>query len=97
MLEEILRTEGTYMASNRSRILLAGGVLLALAGCATSEEWATWKAHPAHFASKDHMSFSLRNSEGSPARVSRQDIAMARDESWWGKPITVSQDQILER
>ena len=85
------------MRSDRLRILLVVGVLLAMAGCATSEEWATWKAHPAHFASKDHMSFSLRNSEGSTARVSRQDIAMARDESWWGKPITVSQDQILER
>ena len=85
------------MPSHRLRILLIGGAFLALAGCATSEEWATWKSHPAHFASKDHMSFSLRNSEGSAARVTRQDIAMARDEAWWGKPIAVSQDQILER
>jgi hypothetical protein len=29
--------------------------------------------------------------------VTRQDIALARDEGWWGKPITVSQEQILER
>jgi hypothetical protein len=85
------------MRSDRLRILLVGGVLLAVAGCATGEEWATWKAHPAHFASGDHMFFSVRNSEGSAARVTRQDVAMARDEAWWGKPITVSQDQILER
>ena len=85
------------MRSDRLRMLLVGGVLLAMAGCATNEEWATWKAHSAHFASGDHMSFSLRNTEGSAARVTRQDIAMARDESWWGKPITVSQEQILER
>jgi len=85
------------MRSDRLRVLLVGGVLLAVAGCATGEEWATWKSHPAHFASKDHMFFSIRNSEGSTAQVTRQDVAMARDEAWWGKPITVSQDQILER
>ena len=43
------------------------------------------------------MFFSVRNGEGSPPRVTRQDIALARDEGWWGKPITVSQEQILER
>lgn len=85
------------MRTNRWRLLLVGGVLLATAGCATSEEWATWKTHPTHFASGEHLFFSVRNSEGSPARVTRQDIALARDEGWWGKPITVSQEQILER
>lgn len=85
------------MRSDRWRLLLIGGVLLATAGCATSEEWATWKQHPAHFASGDHLFFSVRNREGRAARVTRQDIAVARDEGWWGKPITVSQEQILER
>lgn len=85
------------MRRDRLRILMVGGVLLAVAGCATGEEWATWKGHSAHFASGDHMFFSIRNSEGSAARVTRQNVAMARDEAWWGKPITVSQDQILER
>jgi len=85
------------MRSARLRLLLVGGVLVAMAGCATSEEWATWKAHPTHFASGEHMFFSVRNREGTPARVTRQDIALARDEGWWGKPITVSQEQILER
>ena len=85
------------MRSARLRLLLVGGALLAVAGCATSEEWATWKSHPTHFASGEHMFFSTRNSEGSAPRVTRQDIALARDEGWWGKPITVSQEQILER
>jgi hypothetical protein len=85
------------MRSARLRLLLVGGALLALGGCATGEEWATWKAHPTHFASGDHMFFSVRNSEGSAPRVTRKDIALARDEGWWGKPITVSQEQILER
>lgn len=85
------------MRSMRLRLLLVGGVLVAVTGCATGEEWATWKAHPTHFASGEHMFFSVRNREGAPPRVTRQDIALARDEGWWGKPITVSQDQILER
>jgi hypothetical protein len=43
------------------------------------------------------MGFSVRNREGTTPRVSRQDISLAREQSWWGKPITVSQEQILER
>jgi hypothetical protein len=74
-----------------------GGAMLAATGCATGDEWTEWKAHPTHFASGDHLFFSVRNREGASARVSRQDIASARSEGWWGKPITVSQEQILER
>ncbi len=74
---------------------LTAGLVLA-AGCATSQEMATWKQHPTHFASGDHLSFSIKNTEGHP-RVTRRDVALARDEAWWGKPITVSQEQILER
>ncbi len=85
------------MRSHRWQLLLIGGALLAAAGCATSEEWQTWKDHPTHFASGEHLTFSVRNREGSETRVTRTDIAKARDEGWWGKPITVSQEKILER
>jgi hypothetical protein len=78
-------------------LVMVGAALVFTTACATSEEWATWKQHPTHFASGDHMRFSLRNSEGASPRVTRQDVAMARNEGWWGKPITVSQEQILER
>ena len=85
------------MRSMRFRLLLVGSVLVAVTGCATGEEWTTWKAHPTHFASGEHMFFSVRNREGTAPRVTRQDITLARNEGWWGKPITVSQEQILER
>ncbi|MGH7391683.1 MAG: hypothetical protein ACREM3_19830 [Candidatus Rokuibacteriota bacterium] len=85
------------MRSPRLRFLLIAGTLTLVAGCASSEEWNAWKSHPAHFASGSHMGFSVRNREGAPARVTRQDVAVARNESWWGKAITVSQEQILER
>lgn len=85
------------MRIDRWKILLGATVLLAASGCASSDEWKTWRDHPTHFASGDHMFFSTRNSEGSSPRVTRQDIAMARDQGWWGKAITVNQEQILER
>ena len=71
--------------------------LLFLVGCATGEEWTTWKDHPTHFASGQHMTFSVRNGEGRTPRVVRSDIALASDQGWWGKAIAVSQEQILER
>jgi hypothetical protein len=85
------------MRTSYPRLLLGLGALLLFTGCASSEEWQTWKEHPTHFASGDHMFFSTRNREGSNPRVTRADVAAARDQGWWGKPITVSQEAILER
>ena len=85
------------MRNDHFRLLMGLGALLLLTGCATGDEWQTWKEHPTHFASGDHMFFSTRNREGANTRVTRQDIAQARDQGWWGKPITVTQEAILER
>ena len=85
------------MRSTRWQLPLLCGVLMVVAGCATNEEWSTWKQHPTHFASGDHGFFSIRNRDDSAKRVTRQDIALARDQGWWGRPITVSQEQIQER
>ena len=43
------------------RLLLVGGALVAATGCATGEEWQIWRSNGAHFASGDHMFFSLRH------------------------------------
>ncbi|OLC51133.1 MAG: hypothetical protein AUH77_14280 [Candidatus Rokubacteria bacterium 13_1_40CM_4_69_39] len=79
------------------KLFLTGLVLLGTAGCATKQEWETWAAHPAHFASGDHLVFSVRNTEGTPPRVTREDLAAAREQGWWGRPVTISQAEILER
>lgn len=84
------------MRARVGRATLALVVLLLAGGCATSEEWAEWKAHNTHFASDRHMGFSVRNREGMAPRVSRTDVAAARAESWWGKAITVSAEQIFQ-
>ena len=38
----------------------------------------------------------MKNRSGS-ANVTRQDVAMAKNQSWFGSAVTVNQDQILER
>jgi hypothetical protein len=77
--------------------ILIGAAALAVAGCASSDEWSTWNNHPTHFASGQHAGFSMRNGSEARPRVTRNDISMARSEGWWGKPVTVSSEQILER
>lgn len=85
------------MRTNRTMLAVAAAALALATGCATSEEWATWKQHPTHFASGDHLSFSVKNPEGRQPQVTRNDITQARDQGWWGKPVTVTQEAILER
>ena len=76
---------------------VVGGVMMFTAACATSEEWAEWRSHNTHFASGTHGMFSLRNNrDGSNPRVTRTDVEAARQESWWGKAITVSPEQIFQ-
>jgi hypothetical protein len=83
----------------RNRILgsaLVFSVAVIASGCASSEEWAEWRAHNSHFASGQHATFSMKNREGTAPRVARTDIDAARSENWWGKAITVSPDQIFQ-
>ncbi len=79
------------------RLALVVAAALVSGACATSEEWALWSQHPAHFASAEHIDFSLRNRDGKAPRVSRQDIDEARSQQWWGEPVMVRQAQILDR
>jgi hypothetical protein len=68
----------------------------AVAGCATRQDWAEWRAHPAHFASGDHLTFSVRNRDAAQTRVTRADVERSRTQGWWGRAITVDQTAILE-
>lgn len=83
---------------SRLRVLL---VFLAVAtgsgACATSDQWAEWHKHPSHFASGDHLFFSLRHRGESPApRVFKSDVEKGRAESWWGDAIVVRPEQLFE-
>ena len=78
------------------RSVVIGTALLLAGGCASSEEWQIWRSNTSHFQSKEHFDFSMRNRAGAPS-VTRQDVAMAQNQSWFGKAVTVDQAQILER
>jgi hypothetical protein len=78
-----------------ARLLLTVG--LRVGGCATTEEWRIWREHSAHFASGDHWKFSFRKADAGDPHVTSRDFVLARAQTWWGRPITVSQDQIIAR
>jgi hypothetical protein len=75
------------MATVRFRVLVVGAFLPLAAGCASSEEWAGWRQHPAHFASGDHLAFSSRNRDLKTFRITDGDVAAASRQAWWGAPI----------
>jgi len=77
-------------------ILLA--IVLGSGACASSEQWARWREHSSHFASGHHAVFSLRN-EGHPGapQVTPADLAEAQAERWWGDPVVVRGDQLVNR
>ena len=74
--------------------LLSLAGVVAGAGC-SSQDWKEWKSHPSHFASGDHMAFSLKN-QGTTPRVSSADTREAAAQSWWGSPVVVRADQIFQ-
>jgi hypothetical protein len=77
------------------RTILIAVLGVGLSACASGEQWSEWRSHSTHFASGDHMAFSLKNM-GSTPRVKRQDVREATAQSWWGKPVIPRADQIFE-
>ena len=65
--------------------LLLGSVLLSTGCAATQREWEVWRAHPTHYATTNHMTFSLGNAVGGAPRVTPEMVDMARSEGWWGR------------
>jgi hypothetical protein len=75
-------------------LLLASAVLGG--GCASSEQWAEWRSHSSHFASGDHLFFSMKHQGANPTpRVRKEDVETAQAQTWWGEPIVVRPDQLF--
>ena len=68
------------------RLILVVGIAVAIGGCASSQEWEDWKSHSSHFASGEHLSFSVKNRFRSGARgeVTSTDGKEATQDKWWG-------------
>lgn len=64
-------------------------MLLALAlgsnGCATQREWAMWRSHSTHYATDDHLSFSVTNAVAGAPRVTPELMETASTQRWWGR------------
>jgi hypothetical protein len=83
------------MESLRWWLLLVAAVMFSMSGCASPRDWAFWRAHPTHFASGEHMTFSMRydgaqlpeshgTGAGGDVEITGQDVALAEQEGWWG-------------
>jgi hypothetical protein len=73
--------------------LLALASFAVLAGCATPEQWQTWKSHNTHFASGQHMAFSFRNQGPQADEVRPTDPPKSQTESWWGRQLPMAPGQ----
>ncbi len=66
-------------------LLLLTAVMFSMSGCATlGEDWSTWTTNPAHFASTQHFTFSMK-SHPTEASITEEDIIAATREEWWGR------------
>jgi hypothetical protein len=66
-------------------LLLLSAVMFSMSGCATlAEDWQVWSGHPAHFASVDHLAFSVKSHDTS-ASITESDTTTATREEWWGR------------
>jgi hypothetical protein len=65
-------------------LLLLSAVMFSMSGCATGDDWHTWSGHSAHFASADHLAFSVKSHDTSTS-ITEADTAAATREDWWGR------------
>lgn len=68
---------------------LAGMILFAVSACAanTRELLAEEQKNGAHFATWEHMGYSLFR--GTPQTTTKQDIVAAAQQKWWGEIVKV--------
>jgi len=88
------RLNGQKGVGNMQRKLLmvslAGAVLLAVTACSatTRELMSEEQQNGAHFASWQHMEYSLFRA--TPEQTTKEDLVAAQKEKWWGEPVKVA-------
>ena len=71
---------------HRNWLPLMLGVVLVSTGCAaTHREWEVWRAHPTHFATDNHLGFSVANAVGGAPQVTPELMDRAKTQGWWGR------------
>jgi hypothetical protein len=84
------------MTHHRNWLPLVLGFVLVSTGCATHREWQVWRAHPTHYATDNHMSFSVSRAVTGAPVVTQELMDQAKAERWWGRntPLTVPQANV---
>jgi hypothetical protein len=72
---------------DRNWLPMVLALVLVSTGCATQREWTTWREHPTHFATDNHLAFSVTNAVAGAPRVTPELMAQAKGEGWWGRNI----------
>jgi hypothetical protein len=72
-------------------LLLLSAVMFSMSGCSSVRAWQVgalriWSENPAHFASAQHMAFSLK-SHKTAASIKPGDTEAAEREAWWGREV----------
>lgn len=71
---------------HRTFLPLVLGFVLVSTGCAaTTREWEVWRAHRTHYATDNHLAFSMKNTVGAAPTVTPELMEQAKGEGWWGR------------
>jgi hypothetical protein len=71
-------------------LLLLTALMFSMSGCA-GQEWTIWATNPVHFASAQHLAFSVKG-HPTEASIMEEDIQAATREEWWGRLVPESPD-----
>ncbi len=72
----------------RRRVLMAVATMAILFAVSACADLQVEQQHGAQLASWQHMGYSL--SRGTPKTTTKQDIATAQRQHWWGEPVPVA-------
>jgi len=73
------------MPHTMKRVAALAALVLGVSACTSSKAWQTWSEHTTHFASGEHLGFSMRNGNPRDPRVAATDGKTAENERWWGE------------
>ena len=71
-------------------LLLLTALMFSMSGCA-SRAWTIWATNPAHFASAQHLAFSVKG-HPTEASITEEDTQAAAREEWWGRLVPEGAD-----
>jgi len=72
---------------DRNWLPMMMALVLVSTGCATQREWEVWRSHSTHFATDDHLGFSVATAAAGNPLVTPELMDKAKGQGWWGRSI----------